>query len=92
MSEKSMLDVMGNILRVISDKYPKWTDVQTGRFVRRAITEDISQEKLVKEIEEVSTNEEVGELLEAYREVKDELLRKAREKASVSYVIILVTQ
>lgn len=39
-----------DILGVIDRKSLVWTDSQIGRFVRRALYEDITQEDLIKEI------------------------------------------
>lgn len=50
--EESMLNIMQDMLNVISEKYMSWTDCQIGKFVKRRVLENISQEDLVKEIEE----------------------------------------
>jgi len=39
------------ILDVVWDNHEEWTDKQIGTFVRKALTEDITQEDLEKEIE-----------------------------------------
>ena len=39
------------ILDVVWDNHEEWTDKQIGAFVRRALTEHITQEDLEKEIE-----------------------------------------
>lgn len=39
-----------NILDVVWDNHEEWSDELIGTFVRRALTEDITQEDLEKEM------------------------------------------